>query len=514
MNDENNFQDIKSKYNNESHSEAKIKLIDLITKSYQKDGISYLKTQFKNEKDWNVRKKIIESVGLTDKSGSNAFLIDALNDPNIEVKRSAVISLGGINEALEPLIEVLQFRNKELNEILIKAIVKIGKKADIQKIISFLNNDNLNIKKSIPIILGKLKNKEAAEPLIKLLSDENSIVRKNTVKSLESIIEPRDLKFIFEKLNDEDFEVRKTAIKVLGTIGSKKSIKPLLELLKDKDEVIRNLSVKSLDKILIKSKSFNVVYDVLKKRNLVARREAVKLLASATGDPDALRILIRLLNSKDTRIRVLAFNAILKISGSTVDNSILEALKAREWQIRKYCAKILGKILDENTIEPLYELLSDAKSGVRRAASNALANFTKVSDSNNITKIINLAKNGLEKSDWKIRRSSVNLLIKIGTDHTIETLIKCLNDEDIYIKSWAAKSIGKIKNLENIEPLTNLLKDPDSKIRLSAARALGELGDMKAVMPLVNALGDDDWNVRKEIENSLNLIEPDWMNKI
>ncbi len=516
LNDNRHFQEIRSMYLNESHSEAKLKLIELLSNCYQKEGISFLKSQYKNEKDWKVRKKLIDSVGKVDKTGSIAFLIEALNDPNIEVKKSTISSLEGVNDALEPLLEILQFRNEEIYDILINNIVKIGKKADIDIIINYLNKENLNIKKSIPIILGKLKDKKAVDSLIESLNDKNPVVRKNSIKALEYMIELKDVKFIFKKLNDENIEVRKTAVKVLGSIGSKRAIRPLLELLKDKDEAIRTLAVKSLDKILIKSKSFKEVYDVLKRRNLVARREAVKLLAGATDDPDALRILIRLLNSKDARIRRLAYNAILKlkVSQDKLDDSIIEALKAKEWLIRKNSAKIVGKIGDDKTIDPLFELLNDPKSGVRGAATDALANYIKFNDSKNITKIIELAKNALEKSDWKVRRSAVNILIKIGADYAVEALIKCLNDKDVYVKSWAAKSLGKMREIKNLEPLTNLIKDNDSKIRLSAIHALGEIGDKRALEPLINAIGDDNWEVRKEIENALNRIDPKWMQSL
>ena len=67
-------------------------------------------------------------------------------------------------------------------------------------------------------------------------------------------------------LNDNDIEVKKTTIKVLGSIGSKQAINSLIELLKDENEIIRKNTVKALDKILVKSKSFNIVYDVLKKK--------------------------------------------------------------------------------------------------------------------------------------------------------------------------------------------------------------------------------------------------------
>ena len=82
------------------------------------------------------------------------------------------------------------------------------------------------------------------------------------------------------------------------------------------------------------------------------------------------------------------------------------------------------------------------------------------------------------------------------------------------MKSWATKSLGKLKNVKNIEPLVKLLHDNDPKIRLAAVKAFAELGDRKALNPLISALGDDDWDIRKEIENALNQIDKDWMKNL
>ena len=40
---------------------------------------------------------------------------------------------------------------------------------------------------------------------------------------------------------------------------------------------------------------------------------------------------------------------------------------------------------------------------------------------------------------------------------------------------------------------------------------LTRLAKKDAIKPLIEALGDDNWDLRKEIENSLNQIDPDWM---
>lgn len=228
--DKTHFQEIKSTYLNESFSILKVKMGELLSHCYKKEGIDFLITQYKEERDWKVRNNIIEMVGKGDKKKIIPFLIDALGDPNVECKESAISSLGKLNatEAIIPLIELLQLRNEEIHTVLIDAIVKISKKEDFLKIIEQIEvpipMDNLNVRKSIPIIIGKIGNKNLVDLLIELLDDENSIVRKNAVQAFEKVVDPNDLnktEHLIKTLVDDDIKAL-----VRGSIASLSPISP------------------------------------------------------------------------------------------------------------------------------------------------------------------------------------------------------------------------------------------------------------------------------------------------
>ncbi|KKL82447.1 hypothetical protein LCGC14_1984700, partial [marine sediment metagenome] len=204
-------------------------------------------------------------------------------------------------------------------------------------------------------------------------------------------------------------------------------------------------------------------------------------------------------------IRRSAYKALLQILGKNVNDKIVNSLSDRSWQIRLYSTKILGEIGDFSTISQVFSLMSDENGSVRNAAIDALINFNKVEE------IVNLAKDSLNSSNWKIRRAAVRLLIRTGSKESINSLISCLNDDDVHIKSWAAMALGKLKDIDSIEPFTQLLKETDKKIRISAVKALGEIGNKDAIKPLIEVLGDDNWEVKKEVENALNRIDTKWM---
>ncbi|MFX1591048.1 MAG: HEAT repeat domain-containing protein, partial [Promethearchaeota archaeon] len=298
-NENKRFQDIKNVFLNDHHPQLRLRLIDLLTNCYKIDGIDFLKDQYKNCRDGKVRKKLIKKVGQGDLNNSVFFFIEALNDPDVEVKKEAITLLGKIDasEALASLINILHFRNNEIYNSLIDSIVKIGKKGNLQIINNYVNSEDFYIKREIPIILGKIKNKESKNVLINLLREEKPIIRKNSVKALDGIIELKNVKYVIDMLEDQDIGVKKEAIRVLGNVGSKRSIKPLIELLKDNDATIRNLTKNALYKILDKNKTYEPLYEIVKGRNINARREAIKLLGMLK-DIDAIDLLISIFNSK------------------------------------------------------------------------------------------------------------------------------------------------------------------------------------------------------------------------
>ncbi|MFX1549754.1 MAG: HEAT repeat domain-containing protein [Promethearchaeota archaeon] len=499
------IQDIKNVFLNDRHPQLRLKLIDLLPSWYEKEGIQFLKEQYKNCKDGSVRKNLIEKVGQENLNDSISFFIESLNDPDFEVKKQAIILLGktDASEALIPLINILHFRNVEIYDSLINTIVKIGRKGNLHIINGFINTEDLYIKREIPVILGKIKKKESENILINFLQDQDSIIRKNSVKALDGIIEVKNVKYIIDLLKDQNVEVKKEAIQALGVIGSKKAIKPLIELLKENDTKLRNLAKNTLYKILKKSKSYEPIYEIVKGRNINARREAIKLLGMLK-DVNAINLLMPIFNSQVPSLRSSAYRSILRIIDNKIDNKIINALSDKSWRIRMFCVKIVGEIAEPSTIDYLFNLIEDENGSVRNVVIDALVKF-------DINKVNAFATESLKNPNWKTRRAAVSLLLHTGSKESLDSLISCLNDEDVYIKSWAAMALGKLKDVDSIEPFIQLLKEKDDKIRISAIKALGEIGNKEAIKPLINILGDYNWDVRKEIENALNQIDPDWM---
>jgi len=77
--------------------------------------------------------------------------------------------------------------------------------------------------------------KPAVNPLIEVLNDKNKDIRLVAVVALGEIKDKRAIPPLIEALKDEDWCVRFAAAKALGEIKDKRAVSPLIEALKDEN---------------------------------------------------------------------------------------------------------------------------------------------------------------------------------------------------------------------------------------------------------------------------------------
>lgn len=502
------FQELKDNYLKESVPENKIDMINSFSNLINKNNLSFFTTQYKNEPDGKVRAKLIEFIASNVPEDSSPILIEALTDNSLTARKTAVIALGNIRflSALNPLLEMLSNPSLEIKDEVIKSIVNIGKLGGVTGIINYFELGNIHGKRAVPIILGKIQCDESTSYLKELLRKNDPEVRCSAIQALEKILEMKDARLIINLLDDIDADVKKASIKALGVIKSKRAIDPLLSLLKNKDEDIRKLANQSLEQIFITLDSYEKIYDVASSKNMLQRKEAIKLLG-LLGDINSIDFMIKCFKSTDNKTRKLAYNSLLQISKDSVPVQVLENLKSKDWKIRSLCARLIGKLGNEQQISQLLDLLNDPDNRVRDIAIDALSKISS-------QKCINEVKTLLNSTNWKAKRAAVKLIIKLGDEESLEVLLPLINDEDLYIRSWIALALGKFENIRDITPFMEMLKDSDPKIRIASAKALGQLGNKEALEPLAKSLWDDNWDVRKEVEKALNQIDPNWLKSL
>ena len=116
----------------------------------------------------------------------------------------------------------------------------------------------------------------------------------------------------------------------------------------------------------------------------------------------------------------------------------------------------------------------------------------------------------IEDPDPFIRVEAVQSLGEIKSEEALLPVCNCLDDENLYVRAYAAEAVGKIGHVNTALALLRLissLDDPSPYVRAMILVALGELQDDRAADPVRKLLQDEDESVREMAAWALANIE-------
>jgi hypothetical protein len=117
----------------------------------------------------------------------------------------------------------------------------------------------------------------------------------------------------------------------------------------------------------------------------------------------------------------------------------------------------------------------------------------------NLKELVNLLLRG-NASD---RQRTAIALGHSKNARAVEPLVKALNDEDDFVRNFAAKALGDLGDGRAFEPLVKAMTDRNLLVRRSAVLALGGLGDPRAFEPLVKVLEGEDFMLQRSAAKAL-----------
>jgi HEAT repeat protein len=116
-------------------------------------------------------------------------------------------------------------------------------------LLSYLKDNENNIRGSAATALGKIGSEKAVEHLINALSDDAKNVRGSAATALGRIGSEKAIEPLIKALNDEANNVRGSAATALGRIGSEKAVEPLIKALSDKASDVHRSATVALARI-------------------------------------------------------------------------------------------------------------------------------------------------------------------------------------------------------------------------------------------------------------------------
>ncbi len=154
----------------------------------------------------------------------------------------------------------------------------------------------------------------------------------------------------------------------------------------------------------------------------------------------------------------------------------------RHEDIRRFAARVLGDLAQEDVAQQLALALTDADGEVRQAAAESLACIGSELDplSRDVAHAIQMV---LATADRDLKLPLVRALAACEGGDTAETLRGYLRDEDSFLRSEAIRGLAKLNLFD--PKIEGLLGDPDPSVRLCAAETMAAAAGAERVIPIL-----------------------------
>jgi len=329
-------------------------------------------------------------------------LIDAAAlAPGKENLRSIALVLGwlkraGVDRALTRLMGRVDLRDE-----IIEALVRHGS-ATVELLIGQLISEDLEIRRSAVVALGRIGDSMATPALI-------------------------------ETLNDESLTI--DAANALGQIGDARAVDGLVNLIGNPDASVRQAAVSALNSLTLPSMSERII-PLLHDPDPNVRESAVKI-AGYFGYPEATAALLELSHDSNERVRCAALEHLPYIDDERTLDVLIQAMKEETPNVRAAAARGLGHTFAPEAGQSLIEGLSDDDVWVRYFSARALGRLK--SDES-----VEALKGVVEKEKFNhVRIAALDSLGQIGGERIAGIVGELVKDDDPDVAQAAKVALGK-----------------------------------------------------------------------
>jgi HEAT repeat protein len=317
---------------------------------------------------------------------------------------------------------------------------------------------------------------------------------------------------LLDNLKNPRPEVRARAARVIGNKGGTAAIEQLIQALGDTDSKVFTAVKQAL--MLLRPQSNEAVIRALDNADNLICSGAIELVGEMNLR-NALGKVAALINNPDREIKMAAASTLARLEGEKSVDAIAPLLEDPDPRIRLHAVKAIGNLSETEILNP--KTLS-SRSGSQSSASDL---GLRVSASR-----AGLLVPRLRDHDPEVRRTTIDILAKVGDRNCVEDLRALEDDPDAgivevarqalvsigeravgpYINDLMHRDVGaRLAALETlirqgkaaVLPLMALLEHRNPAIRVLVTEILGSIADPRAFESLAQALDDRDRRVRR-----------------
>ena len=295
-------------------------------------------------------------------------LLDALETPGEENLRSIALVLGwlkgsGVDRALTRLMGRVDLRDE-----IIEALVRHGSKT-VDLLIAQLSAEDLEVRRSAVVALGRIGDSSATSALVQSLNDESLAIE--TANALGQIGDPEAVDGLLNLVGSSDASIRQAAVSALNSLAVPSIPQRISPLLQHTDPNVRESAVK-IAGYFGYPESAGELLDLSRDDDEGVRCAAIEHLPYVEDDR-AFDILINALKSETPKVRAAAARALGHMDAPSVVAHLIKGLADDDMWVRYFSARALGRHRSEDSVEALEAVLAKEKfNHVRIAALDSL----------------------------------------------------------------------------------------------------------------------------------------------
>ena len=296
-------------------------------------------------------------------------LLDALETPDKEDLRALALVVGWIKRAnVDRALTRLMGRH-DLRDEIIEALVRHGP-ATVDLLISQVTAEDLEVRRSAVLALGRIGDATATPALINALRDESLAI--DAANALTEIGDPRAADGLLKLIGDEDASTRQAAVNALNSVMPPSMSERIIPLLHDPEPNVRESAVKIAGYFGYPGAAAALV-DLSRDPNERVRTAAIEHLPYVEEERVVLEVLAHALKDETPNVRAAAARALGTLDTPKVVLHLIDALADDDPWVRYFSARALGRRRSEDSIGALEQLVeSERFNHVRIAALDSL----------------------------------------------------------------------------------------------------------------------------------------------
>ena len=524
--------------------------------SHSADDRDYpLMFELLGDKDWRVRKTIVDGFVRDPRLDVVARLIGALADAeNAGRRNSAVEALIRIGEPAIPAI-VARLRTEHDVDVRLSLVNLLGDLRSAEGLAMILkmlpDERDVNVASSMVASVGKYRDASAIPGLIAILQRNDLWLKFHAIEALGEVGDRAALPFILPLYTETS--LRKPVLEAVGKIADIGTLGFLLKIIAEEAKInltaLRALArlaeaskpriVEQSERVLVERRFREALPEskiepLIQQLRLTSKREVKAFLLKFLGwsrDERALPSLLSHLQQPDTAeiaaqalidFGPAAIPAILETLQSVEEDEVL-ALELRvinmigsaesvaavvplldhaNPMIRRLAVETLGDLMFPPAVEYLLAKLDDSDVASQQAAVNAVSALVTAFPAIKSDVLVKIRKL-LQSRSIPMRLNSLSLYVTIQGEGYHDELLSASKNSDPAIRQKAISLMGRFSDEQFAGQLVLSLTDESPLVRLAAINAIVRLRPEKGLDPLISSLEDEDVWIRAAATQAL-----------